>query len=83
MCLLSQNDLSQRPDLTLRLEQLYKNFSAHAKNCIINSIEGGNTAKKNLHFKINNLVWGVRRKLTLPGDAEGLWSGGTKYPSRC
>ena len=69
VCLLSQDDLSQH--LSLRLEQLYKNFTAHAKNCIIKSIEGGNTANTNLHNKINNLVWGVRRQLTLRRDAEG------------
>ena len=69
VCLLSQDDLSQH--LSLRLEQLYKNFTAHAKNCIIKSIEGGNTANTNLHNKINNLVWGVQRQLTLRRDAEG------------
>jgi hypothetical protein len=69
VCLLSQDDLSQH--LSLRLEQLYKNFTAHAKNCIIKSIEGGNSANTNLHNKINNLVWGVRRQLTLRRDAEG------------
>ena len=68
-CLLSQDDLSQH--LSLMLEQLYKNFTTHAKNCIIKSIEGGNTANTNLHNKFNNLVWGVRRQLTLRRDAEG------------
>jgi hypothetical protein len=76
--LLSRDDRSQQVCLLsrdLRLEQLYKNFTAHAKNCIIKSIDGGNTANTNLHNKINNLVWGVRRQLTLRRDAEGalLW----------
>ncbi|KAL3779286.1 hypothetical protein ACHAW5_003294 [Stephanodiscus triporus] len=80
--LLSQDDLSrqagflsrQEVDLSLRLKQLYKNFSSHAKNCIINSI-GGADVTNNFHSqsqnKIHTLVWGVRRELAVRGEFQG------------
>ncbi|KAL3808013.1 hypothetical protein ACHAXA_004966 [Cyclostephanos tholiformis] len=71
--LLCQDDLSRQSDLLLRLKQLYENFSSSAKNCIIDSIRGADrTTLMHMHSqnKLNNLVWGVRRELTLRGEIE-------------
>ena len=68
--LLSQDDLRQA-DLSLRLKESCKKFTSHAKNTILGSIMSADrTTQIHTHSqnKINYLVWGVRRELTLRGE---------------
>ena len=67
-----QDDLRQA-DISLRLKESCKKFTSHAKNTILGSIMSADrTTQIRTHSrnKINYLVWGVRRELTLRGEIE-------------